>query len=71
MSGRERGEQPAVGGKISVEERKESRKEWELLEPPVRKSRLASSAGPENNGWSLFAILFKFDQKACSREKLN
>ena len=51
----------AVGGKTSVEERKR---------PPVRRSRLASLAGPEhNNGsyWSLFAMLFKLDQKSVEK----
>ena len=59
--GREGGEQLELGGKTSVEERREL-----PSKPPVRRSRLASLAGPENstdNDWSLFAMLFKFDQK--------
>ena len=60
-SGREGGEQLAVGGKTSVEDKREL-----PSKPPVRSSRLVSLAGPENNisnDWSLFAMLFKFDQK--------
>ena len=60
-SGREDGKQPAVGGKTSVEESQE---------PPVRRSRLATLAGPENstdNDWSMFAMLFKFDQKTVEK----
>ena len=62
MPGREGGEQLLVGGKTSVEE------SWELpFQPPVRRCRLA---GPENstgNDWSLFAMLFKFDQKSTEK----
>ena len=50
--GREGGEQPAVGGKTSVEERKDL-----SSAPPVRRSRLASLAGPENRTIS--------DQRDC------
>ena len=52
-SGREGGEQFEVGGKTSVEERVERKP----LEPPVRRSRLASLAGPGNRTIS--------DQRDC------
>ena len=48
LSGREGGEQFEVGGKTSVEEREK---------PPVRRSRLASLAGPEKGTIS--------DQRDC------
>ena len=43
LSGREGGEQLEVGGKTSVEESREL-----PFQPPVRRSRLASLAGPGN-----------------------
>ena len=53
LSGREGGEQFEVGGKTSVEEREEGGPS----EPPVRRNRLASLAGPENKTIS--------DQRDC------
>ena len=53
LPGREGGEQFEVGGKTSVEERGE----YGPLYPPVRRSRLASLAGPENRTIS--------DQRDC------